>query len=152
MTGGSPIFHEISICRHGEMLGSGIWSNLALAMKNDQRRQNIGLVSNDCDSKFISKIGTIRLIPLWLVFNPFLNHSNGAIDQTFAPRLRHPNHRLLPPWAEQQPGTSSPETQGYFWKPLRKPHWSSAKQVHGPHATGGWLYPLEQYASASVFQ
>lgn len=102
------------------------------ALRNDQ--QNISPWSQMmCGSSSYPKLGRFRVFHFIWCSTPFLNHSNGAMNQTFAPPLTQLTGCFHPPWAEQQPGTSSPETTG------RTPcNWLIASS--------------EQNASASVFQ
>ena len=102
------------------------------ALRNDQ--QNISPWSQMmCGSSSYPKLGRFGVFHFVWCSTPFLNHSNGAMNQTFAPPLTQLTGCFHPPWAEQQPGTSSPETTG------RAPcNWFVASS--------------EQNASASVFQ
>ena len=112
---------------------SGNPKDWVFSLKNDHQ-QNISPWSQMmCGSSSYPKLGRFGVFHFVWCSTPFLNHSNGAMNQTFAPPLTQLTGCFHPPWAEQQPGTSSPETTG------RTPcNWLVASS--------------EQHASASVFQ
>ena len=112
---------------------SGNPKDWVFALKN-VHQQNISPWSQMmCGSSSYPKLGRFGVFHFVWCSTPFLNHSNGAMNQTFAPPLTQLTGCFHPPWAEQQPGTSSPETTG------RTPcNWLVASS--------------EQHASASVFQ